>query len=162
MIASAIGVQTAVFAAAIFLGADPSSATTQIHGFVYALITVGCGATVFLSLVQRVRASELALTATAFVGSAGVLMTSPSRSVLIPVICALHVMVMLPGVAVLSIGGRSMLFWTTGVYVVGVVLRLALRPEEPVGSFGELLLTVVPPVFSVSIVWLMHRALMER
>ena len=103
------------------------------------------------------------LLATAFFGSAGVIIAGKQDTGLLAGLAGLAVVVQTPGIAIRSRGNN---YWHVitafSTYIVAVLVRLWLRDDGATAQFGEVALKLLVPPTAFGLVWLMARALNQR
>jgi signal transduction histidine kinase len=158
-----IGATTTLVGAAILATTGAEQSWDRLFGLVFIGIAAGCFATCSLTRTRYVRASELLLLATAFAGSAGVIIAGKQDTGLLAGLAGLAVVVQTPGIAIRSRGNN---YWHVvtafAVYIVAVLVRLWLRDDGATAQFGEVALKLLVPPTAFGLVWLMARALNQR
>ncbi len=159
-----VGVTTTIVGSVILSSAGPESSWDRLSGLVYIAIAAGRFATGSVTRTRYLRASELLLLLTSLGGTAGVIVTSRTDTALLAGLAALAIIVLFPGFAIRASarGSLPLLLLATTVYVVSVLLRLALRTDDPSLAAGELTIKLLVPPTSFGLVWMIARALNTR
>ena len=161
---AAIGVTTTLVGTSALMTVGLEDSWERLSGLVYIGIAAGCFATCSLTRTRFTRASELLMLVTAYGGTAGVIITGNSDTGLLAGLAALALIVLLPGIAIRRApgGGTGHIATATAVYIVGVLVRLWLRTDDPAFNAPELAIRLLVPPTSFGLVWLMARALNQR
>src|SRR5690606_4703619 len=101
-----IGATTTLVGAAILATTGAEHDWDRLFGLVFIGIAAGCFATCSLTRTRYVRASELLMLATAFAGSAGVIIAGKQDTGLLAGLAGLAVVVQTPGIAIRSRGNN--------------------------------------------------------
>ncbi len=160
----ATGVPSAIIGISKSVELAPDATWDQVNGLSWAIITAGCFASVVLTSVSRLKASEVLMLLTAYFGAASMIVTESSHSALAIGIAALSLIVVLPGVTFRISSPRASainLMCACAVYTISVLLRLLLRDDRGVEQSDAVLILVVPNL-GLAIQWMMCRALTRR
>ena len=161
--AAFIGLTTLVVGSVLLSSASPESEWERLSGVVYVVISAGCFATWSLTRTRFLLTSEVLFLATAYLGTAGVVITSKPDTGLVAAISALSLVVFFPGIAI-RIGrvGTTHITTVCLVSVFSVIARLWLRPDDTGIHPGDISIKLLVPPTAFLLEWVMARALNQR
>jgi len=167
-----IGIMISTGLASLLIGTAQLSfvahddAWERINGFAYLGTSVGCFTALALSLTRWLKLSEIAMLLTAYLGTAGVVVTGPSDSAVVVGASAYSLVILLPGLMMRIRSRRTSainLAIACLVYIACMFLRVILHGDRSVGpTFGDLIAKALAPPLAYIMVWFMVRAVYSR